>query len=335
LKPNLRTLLLFTLIFVLVSLAIGQSDKPISPRVPRPGNDPQAAQQQNQTSAQQDQTATFRTEVKLVNVYATVLDQQGGPVGGLTKDNFKITEDGVPQTIALFGRESEMPLSIVMAIDVSLSAKKELKLEVESARRFVHALVRPQDSLSLYQFSERVDELTKFTSNMATIDGALDRIHNGSATALYDAIYLGSRALTNRQGRKVLIVITDGGDTMSSVDYHEALRGAQESEAVVYSLIVQPVMADAGRDLGGEHALIQMSHDTGGKHFYASAAELDKTFKEVSDELRTQYMLAYYPVKRLASSQFRKIKVDVNADVPNGPVLARHRTGYYVSSGSF
>jgi Ca-activated chloride channel family protein len=319
----------------LATLAFGQSDRTISPRVPRPGNNPPAQQQTQQQSEQADQTPTFRTDVKLVNVYVTVLDQQGGPIGGLNRDNFKITEDGVTQTIAVFGRESEMPLSIVLAIDVSLSAKKELKLEVESARRFVHALVRPQDSLALYQFSERVDELAKFTSKMPTIDAALDRIHNGSATALYDAVYLGSRSLTNRQGRKVLIVITDGGDTMSSVNYQEALRAAQESEAVVYSLIVQPVMADAGRDLGGEHALIQMSHDTGGKHYYANAADLDKTFQQVSDELRTQYMLAYYPVKRLTSSQFRKIKVDVDADVPNGPAVARHRTGYYISSGSF
>lgn len=315
---------------------MAQTERPISPRVPRPGNDPQAVQRQDQASTQQDdQTPTFRTDVRLVNVYATVLDQQNAPVGGLTKDNFKLTEDGVPQTIAVFARESELPLSIVLAIDVSLSAKKELKLEVESARRFVHALMRPQDSLALYQFSERVDELVKFTSNMASVDSGLDRIRHGSATALYDAIYLGARSLTNRKGRKVMIVITDGGDTMSSVNYQEALRAAQESEAVVYSLIVQPIASDAGRDLGGEHALIQMSRDTGGKHFYATATQLDRTFQEVSEELRTQYLLAYYPVKRLTSSQFRQIKVDVSADVPNGPAVARHRTGYYTSSGSF
>lgn len=334
LRPGLR-LFLFLLFLFANAAALGQTGTPTTPPFPEEGKEGAPKTQTTNPKQSEDQTPTFRTDVKLVNVYATVLDQMGAPVGGLQKENFKVTEDGVAQTVAIFGRESEMPLSIVLAIDVSLSVKKELKLEVEAARRFVHALMRPQDSLALYQFSERVDELTKFTSRMATIDAALDRIRNGSATALYDAIYLGSRMLTKREGRKVLLVITDGGDTMSAVDYHEALRAAQESEAVVYSLIVQPIMADAGRDLGGEHALIQMSHDTGGKHFYASAAQLDKTFKEVSDELRTQYVLAYYPVKRITSSQFRKIKVQVEAEVPNGPAVARHRTGYYISSGSF
>lgn len=291
---------------------------------------------QDRNSQQDEKIPTFSVDVKLVNVFVTVLDQEGAPVGGLTKDKFKLTEDGVPQKIAVFSRESELPLSIILAMDVSLSVKKDLKLELESARRFVHALVRPQDALSLYQFSEHVDELTKFTSNMRKIDDGLNRARVGSATALYDAVYLGSHALSKRQGRKVLVVITDGGDTMSSVGYQEALRAAQESEAIVYSLIVVPIASDAGRDLGGEHALIQMSHDTGGKHFYAEgAAQLDQAFRQVSDELRTQYLLAYYPAKRVTSSHFRTIKVDVDAEIPNGPPLARYRTGYYTSKDSF
>jgi Ca-activated chloride channel family protein len=133
-----------------------------------------------------------------------------------------------------------------------------------------------------------------------------------------------------------LVVITDGGDTVSSVDYQQALRAAQESEAVVYSVIVVPIAADAGRDLGGEHALIQMSHDTGGKHFYAEGAQqLDKAFQQVSDELRTQYLLAYYPSNKLGSSKFRRIEVDLDAEVENGPPIARHRTGYYTAKDSF
>jgi Ca-activated chloride channel family protein len=282
-----------------------------------------------------DKIPTFTSNVKLVNVYVTALDQKGSPIGGLTQENFKLTEDGNLQKIAIFSRESELPLSIVMAIDVSLSTKKDLKLELESARRFVHSLVRPQDSLALYQFSEHVDELVKFTSNLPRIDDGINRAHVGSATALYDAVYLGCRALSKRQGRKVMIIITDGGDTMSQVSYQEALRAAQESEALVYSMIVQPINSDAGRDVGGEHALIQMSHDTGGKHFYANVANLDKAFQQVSDELRTQYLLAYYPTKRMTASQFRKIGVQIEAEVENGPPIARHRTGYYTVSDSF
>src|SRR5581483_7483939 len=283
-----------------------------------------------------DEMPTFKSNVNLVNVYVTVLDQQGSPVGGLTKDNFKLSEDGKPQTISLFSRESELPLSIVLAVDVSLSTKRDLKLELESARKFVHQIVRPQDALALFEFSEHVDQLTPFTASLQKIDNGISRVQGGAATALYDAVYLGSHALAKRQGRKVLVVITDGGDTMSQVGYQEALRAAQESEALVYSLIVVPVEADAGRDLGGEHALIQMSNDTGGKHFYASGiAQLDRAFQEISDELRTQYLLAYYPTKRLSDSDFRRIGVEVKADVPNGPPVARHRTGYYTVKDSF
>jgi Ca-activated chloride channel family protein len=293
-------------------------------------------QQQKPPADSSEDLPTIKVAVKLVNVFVTALDQQGAPVGGLEKNNFKLYEDGVLQDIRVFDRESELPLSIVLAIDVSLSTKKDLKLELESARRFVHSIMRPQDALSLYEFSEHVDELTRFTPNLTTIDRAIDRVHTGSATALYDAVYLGSQALAKRQGRKVMVVITDGGDTMSSIGYQEALRAAQESEAIVYSLIVVPIESDAGRDLGGEHALIQMSRDTGGKHFYASGvSQLDRAFRQVSDELRTQYLLAYYPSRRLSNSDFRKIRVDITAETPNGPPVARHRTGYYTAKDSF
>ena len=103
-----------------------------------------------------DSDQTLRVDVKLVNVFVTVTDSAGAPVAGLTKDNFKLSEDGIPQNISVFARESELPLSIVLAIDASLSTKKDLKLELISARRFSHEILRRQDALSLYQFSEIV-----------------------------------------------------------------------------------------------------------------------------------------------------------------------------------
>src|SRR4051812_39073969 len=167
----------------------------------------------------EDATQTFKVDVKLVSISVTVVDEHGAPVAGLTKDNFRITEDGVPQDLRVFGRESELPLSIVLALDASLSTRTNLKLERESARRFIHSIMRKQDALTLYQFDTEVLELVRFTSDLRTIDRGIDRVHVGAATALYDAVYLGSDALAQRQGRKVLVVITDGGDTMSQVSY--------------------------------------------------------------------------------------------------------------------
>lgn len=277
------------------------------------------------------QEPAISVDVKLVNVFVTVTDAHGAPARTLTEDNFALFEDGVPQAISVFSRESQLPLSIVMAVDASLSTKKDLKLELESARRFAHRVLRPQDALALYQFSEVVEELAPFTSDLKRIDAGIDRVHVRSATAMYDAIYLGAEALYKRPGRKVMVIITDGGDTMSSTSYQEALRAAQQSEAPVYSMIVVPIEASAGRDLGGEHALIQISHDTGGKYYYADTLpRLEQAFQQISEELRAQYLLAYYPVRRIADTDFRKIKVELKGPATEG-LIARHRAGYFTS----
>jgi len=236
----------------------------------------------------------------------------------------------------VFSRESELPLSIVLAVDTSLSTKKDLPLELTSARKFVHAILRQQDGLALYKFSEEVREVVPFTSDLKVIDAGIDRIRNGSATALYDAIFLGSQALNRRRGRKVMVVITDGGDTVSQVSYKEALRQAQESEALVYSVIIVPIEASAGRDTGGEHALIQISEDTGGKYYYAtSPGQLDDAFRKIGDELRTQYLLAYYPSQRFSDSEFRRIQVNLLSPPAGGPFELRNRAGYYTVKGSW
>jgi Ca-activated chloride channel homolog len=283
-------------------------------------------------SPAQESDTTFKVDVKLVNVFVTVTDQHGAPIAGLKKENFELAEDDKAQKIALFDKESALPLNIVLAIDTSLSTRKDLPLELASARRFVHAILRPVDVLSLYGFSETVSEITGFTPDLRVIDRALDHIRLGSATALYDALFLGSEALEPRQGRKVMVVITDGGDTMSKVNYQEAVRAAETAEAILYSIIVVPIEASAGRDTGGEHALIQLSADTGGKYFYASSLpQLDGAFAQISDELRTQYLLAYYPSQRLADSDFRRIQVSVKGMSPDSDFKVRHRTGYYTS----
>ena len=283
----------------------------------------------DETAPAESPDTTFKVDVKLVNVFVTVTDEHGAPIAGLTKEDFTILENDKEQRVAVFGKESALPLSIVLQIDTSLSTRKDLPLELSSARRFAHAILRPVDGMSVYAFSEVVNEVTPFTSDTKVIDRGIDRIRLGSATALYDALFLGSHALEPRKGRKVMVVITDGGDTVSSVNYHEAVRAAQQAEAIVYSIIIVPIEASAGRDTGGEHALIQLSEDTGGRYFYAtSIPQLDDAFQKISDELRTQYLLAYYPSQRLTDSDFRRIQVGLQK---NAGYRVRHRTGYYTS----
>src|SRR6476660_8692667 len=147
----------------------------------------------------QESDTTFKGNVKLVNVFVTVTDERGAPIASLKKDNFELREDGKEQKISVFDKESALPLSIVLAIDTSLSTRKDLPLELASARRFAHAILRPVDALALYQFSEIVNEVVPFTSDLGKIDHGVDRIRMGSATAMYDALYLGAQALEPRQ----------------------------------------------------------------------------------------------------------------------------------------
>jgi Ca-activated chloride channel family protein len=286
---------------------------------------------------QSEPTTTLRVDVNLVNVFVTVTDAHGAPIGGLTKENFILKEDDHEQTIKVFDKESALPLSIALAVDTSLSTRHDLPLEQASAKRFAHAIMRPVDALCVYGFSEVVNESTRgYTSDLKRIDDGIDHIRVGAATALYDAIYLASRTLDHRQGRKVIVLITDGGDTVSKVDYKEAVRAAEEAEASVYSIIIVPIESSAGRETGGEHALIQLSDDTGGKYYYAtSASQLDDAFQKISDELRTQYLLAYYPSQRTSFSEFRSIEVKV-AGVPEASAYrVRHRAGYYTVKSEF
>jgi Ca-activated chloride channel homolog len=278
----------------------------------------------------EDTGTTFKVKVNLVSVYATVTGANGAPITDLKKEDFALAEDGHPEKIAVFEQESERPVSIVLAMDASQSVKKDLQVELESARRFVSSTVRPVDKLALYQFSDTVQEVVPFTNSFQRIAAGIRNVRIGSGTALYDTVYLAGHMLNDKQGRKVLVLITDGGDTVSTTSYATALRAVQQSEAIVYSIIVVPIERDSGRNTGGEHALIQLSHDTGGKYYYAqSAAGLDAAFKQISKELRTQYLLGYYPSLAIADSDFRKIDIKVNK--PDQPLVVHHRTGYYTS----
>ncbi|MGC2638701.1 MAG: VWA domain-containing protein [Acidobacteriaceae bacterium] len=273
----------------------------------------------------------FHVNVRLVNVFVNVTDPTGAPIGGLTQNDFALTEDGVPQKISYFERQTDMPLSLVLAIDTSGSVRKDLDLERRAAHDFIHALLRPVDQLDVIDFNSDVREVVPFTSDMHRIDAGLNNLETGPATALYDAIYLASQILAPRHGRKVLVVISDGGNTIKGVDYNDALEEAIRSEVMVYSLIDLPILNDAGRDTGGEHALITLSQGTGGKFYYAQYGDLTRAFQQVSEDLRTQYLIGYYPIQRRSQSEFRRIDLTLKPGATPTAIVdtLRYRPGYY------
>ncbi len=137
--------------------------------------------------------------------------------------------------------------------------------------------------------------------------------------------------LGGKQGRKVLVIVSDGDDTAKNSTYAQALEAALRNEVMIYSLIDVPIEASAGRDLGGEHALITISEQTGGKYFYVSDGGLDKAFARVSDDLRTQYLIGYYPQHQVPGTDFHRVTITIPraaADEFN----IRNKTGYYADS---
>jgi Ca-activated chloride channel family protein len=279
-------------------------------------------------------TQTIHVQTRLVNVALNVMDAKGAPVGGLGRNDFEILEDGKPQKIAIFEKETTTPLSIVLAIDASESVLRDEHLEKEAAKHFVNALLRDQDELDLMEFADVVREIVPFTNQKKEIERGLGQIQHGDATALYDAVYLASQRLAGTSvangRRRVVVLITDGEDTTKGVKYTQALEQAQRAGAIVYSIIIVPVYADAGRDEGGEHALIQMAEDTGGKYYYVvDPQDLEPAFEHVSDDLRTQYLLGYYAPKPGLDSTYRRITVRLTDAALRGKYDLRYRAGYY------
>ncbi|MEZ5353003.1 MAG: VWA domain-containing protein [Bryobacteraceae bacterium] len=272
----------------------------------------------------------FRVDVDLVRLLVTVKDADGRLVGGLDKSDFLIADDGVAQDVAVFERHTEQPLSVALLVDTSGSTAKDLKYSVQSASRFLRALVgegNPRDALALFTFNHDVTLRTSFTRNPSRVERALDHLQAEAGTSLYDALILASDTLTGREGRKVIVVVTDGGDTTSYRSYQDALRAVHAVDAVIYSIVVVPITNDAGRNVGGENALITLSRGTGGQTFFPSVGPaLDAAFTGILEALRTQYLIGYYPKPQPpASGAFRKVAIALK----QGGLRPFARDGYY------
>lgn len=274
--------------------------------------------------------AQIRVQVNLVRVVATVKNPAGELVGTLNKDDFEILDNGVKQQVSVFERQTDQPLSVAMMVDASGSTAKDLKYETDSVARFFKALFAEgnvKDAVALYSFNYQVTLHNFFTHNQAPLEHSLRLIQGEAGTSLYDAVFLAAGHLESREGRKVMIIITDGGDTTSVKNFQAALNSAQLANAVIYPVLVVPISNDAGRNLGGEHALTTMALGTGGRVFLPTlGAALDTAFSDIIKELRTQYMLAYYPKDvPLTKDRFHRLQVRVRR--PDLRVTARN--GYY------
>jgi len=274
--------------------------------------------------------AVFQADVQLVRILATVKDASGALVGSLGKSDFEVRDNGVLQQLAVFERQTDQPLSVAVLIDNSGSTAKDLKFETESVMHFVRALLKegnPEDAVSLYSFNWQIVKQNGFGRNPSLIEKSLRALRGEAGTSLYDAILLASRDIEDRKGRKILVIVTDGGDTTSHADFQRAVEAAQLADAVIYPVLVVPIANEAGRNVGGENALTTFALRTGGRVFAASlGAALDQSFDQILRDLRTQYLLAFYP-RDVPPGRDRFHALDVSVSLPGLQVKARN--GYY------
>jgi Ca-activated chloride channel family protein len=272
----------------------------------------------------------IRVDVRLVRILATVKDATGALVGSLEKTDFTLRDNGAPQEIAVFERQTDQPLSVAILIDNSGSTAKDLKYETESVLRFLHSLFRegnPEDAAALYSFNWEIVKQHAFSRNIQSFERPLRNLRGEAGTSLYDAILLASRDIQDRPGRKILVVVTDGGDTISRADFQAATEAAQLADAVIYPILVVPILNEAGRNVGGENALTTFALRTGGKVFEPTLGKaLDQAFDQILRDLRTQYLIGFYPHDvPLTQDRFHALSVSVEG----AGLQVKARSGYY------
>jgi VWFA-related protein len=294
--------------------------------------------------------ATLKVEVNLVNILFNVRDKKSGLVGNLNKDDFKVFEDGKEQEVKYFNRETDLPLTIGLLIDVSASQMNLIEVEKNAAYQFFGTVLRKQDLAFLISFGEDAELLQDYTNSPKLLRAGLDGLHVNSGvggfgpgpvptisqprgTVLYDAVYLAAAdQLKGQVGRKVLVLITDGEDEGSRYKISQAIEAAQRADALIYGFwyVDRRFYMSRGMVFAGssDSALRQMSEDTGGHVFHIdNHLTLQDAFTQLQDEMRSQYAIGYTPSNPAKEGTFRKIEIRTT----NKDWKVQARKGYYAT----
>jgi len=290
----------------------------------------------------QQQAPVIRTQVNLVNLFVTVRDKSKRIVTDLKQDDFKVSEDGQPQQIAFFSKEVTLPITLALLLDTSGSEQYMLPSIQDAGGHFIERVLRKGDEALVMSFDSDVDLLSDFTDDRGQIDRAIRkaRINVPSAgsvgnnpgpigsrqitgTALYDAIYLAcNEKLNTEAGRKAVVIVTDAQDEGSKVRLEEAVEAAQRTDTVVHILLV----ADPHFGGGNGGVAHKITEETGGRTIFVNSEKhMAGAFDQISEELRSQYTLGYYPTNAAHDGKFRKIKIDMS----NHDLKVLARKGYY------
>ena len=342
----LRFFSVFSLVALLAGASSLRAQEAPSPEGPPPASDAPAVQERN------PDTQTLKVEVNLVDIYFSVHDK-GGFITSLRKDDCGLFEDGKEQTIKNFTQEKNLPLTIGILLDTSGSQQNVLPLEQESGATFLKNVLTPKDEAFLISFDVNVDLLSDYTNNAREIKRAIDHASintasssagvpgigggpmptsNPRGTLLFDAVYLAAHdKLRAETGRKIIVMLTDGGDQGSQETLKTATEAAQKANAIVYVILI----ADRAYHMGSvfdssERDMYSLAQDTGGRVINVGhdGKKLEEAFDQIQDELRTQYLVSYTPVNKTADGKFRKINIDCGKGT-----TVQARKGYYAVAG--
>ena len=306
------------------------------------------AQWPRQSPPEQEPVPTIKVDVDVVNILCSVRNKQGGLVSALGKDDFLVSEEGRPQQIKYFTRQTDLPLTIGLLVDVSRSQERLIEIERQAAAQFFSSVLRPKDLAFLISFGSDAELMQDLTGSARLLRAALDelRVRSDSGgiqpgpvptmskprgTVLYDAVYLAANErLRPEVGRKAMVLITDGVDQGSRVRLEEALAAAQKADAIIYSIHYLDPQAYWGRGFGfgypSDAALRRMSEDTGGRLFEVSKKNpLPAIFDQLQEEMRSQYALGYTPESALRDGSFRRVEVRTRQK----DLKVQARKGYY------
>jgi len=342
----LLPLSLFLLVSFLLPSAFAQSGRQ-TPPAPKPQPPPQS-QGRRPVAPPADETRPRRAteepqddkplklKADLVTVITSVTDSAGNQINDLTQKDFELYEDDAAQDIAGFYREGQIPLRLIFLFDTSGSIRHRFDFEQRAAAHFFRNVMRQGDQAAIMSVSSEARIELQFTSDVDQLVGALGQLKPQGATALYDAMIMAARYLRPSEGRHVMVVLSDGTDTVSTSTLAQALSEAQRSDAIIYGVHSTGVAPSASvQDLAGEFVLKAMCEDTGGRAFFPPIYEdqkkevrdLDEIYKRLAAEVRAQFVLTYYSKGEAKPGTFRAIRVGVKRP----GLQVRARRGYYAA----
>lgn len=277
--------------------------------------------------AGQQQTPTFRTGARIVPLYVTVTDQTGRLVPNLTREDFEILDNTKPQEIALFSNEI-LPVTVAVMLDTSLSMTRNQEFVQEGAEQFLLKML-PDDKACVGAFNDKIQFASPFSSNRDDQIAALKDLDFGNPTRLYDAVEASLNRLQGIEGRRVILVFTDGDDTASKIGQKPVLERALNEEVMIYAIGLQSDYFNGQVHVRTkpDRGLRKLAEDTGGGYFELErTSELSKTFTRVSEELHSQYLMGFSP----AVLDGKVHKLEVRLKQPN--MRARARRSYLAAS---